>query len=126
MLPEGLHFFCKYYAADFQRGVLIAENGMALRRKFDNSISHARRDRVTRSEFLEAHLAQVRRLQAEEVPLLGYLHWSITDNYEWGSYTPRFGLFSVDYTNNAARSATDYLGDNPSETYARLIKEGGA
>jgi hypothetical protein len=29
----------------------------------------------------------------------------------------------VDYTNNAARSATDYLGDNPSETYARLINE---
>ena len=123
MLPEGLHFFCKYYASEFQRGVLIAENGMALRRKFDNSISHARRDRLTRSEFLTAHIAQVRRLQAEGVPMLGYLHWSITDNYEWGSYTPRFGLFSVDYTNNAARVATDHLGDNPSETYARLIKE---
>jgi beta-glucosidase/6-phospho-beta-glucosidase/beta-galactosidase len=60
-------------------------------------------------------------LLAEGVPMLGYLHWSITDNYEWGSYTPRFGLFGIDYNHDAARSATDHLGDNPSETYARLI-----
>lgn len=123
MLPEGLHFFCKYYAAEYQRGVLIAENGMALRRKFDNSVAHPRRDRLTRSEFLKAHVAQVQRLRAEGVPMLGYLHWSITDNYEWGSYTPRFGLFTIDYLSGATRSATDHLGDNPSQTYARLIAE---
>ncbi len=122
MLPEGLHVFCTYYAAEFQRGILIAENGMALRRKFDNSVSGPRRDRVTRSEFLNAHIAQVRQLLAEGVPMLGYMHWSITDNYEWGTYTPRFGLFTIDYTRNAERVATDHLGDTPSETYARLIK----
>ena len=105
VLPEGMHFFCKYYAKEFQRGILIAENGMALRRKFDNSIAHPRRDRLTRSEFLKAHVAEVRRLVAEDVPMLGYLHWSITDNYEWGSFTPRFGLFTVDYTNHAERLA---------------------
>jgi len=121
VLPEGMHFFCKYYAGEFDRGVLIAENGMALRRKFDNSISHGRRDKVTRSDFLKAHVREVRRLIAEGVPMLGYLHWSITDNYEWGSFTPRFGLFSVDYSADAARHAVDHLGDCPSETYARLI-----
>jgi beta-glucosidase/6-phospho-beta-glucosidase/beta-galactosidase len=123
MLPEGLHFFCQYYAAEFGRSVLIAENGIALRRKFDNSVAHPRRDRVTRSEFLEAHIREVRRLQADGVPMLGYLHWSITDNYEWGSYTPRFGLFTIDYTRDAARTASDHLGDNPSKTYARLVAE---
>jgi beta-glucosidase len=122
MLPEGLSVFCKYYAQEFQRGILIAENGMALRRKFDNSVHGPRRDRVTRSEFLNAHVAQVRQLLADGVPMLGYMHWSITDNYEWGSYTPRFGLFTVDYADNAKRLATDHLGDTPSATYARLIK----
>lgn len=122
ILPEGLHVFCKFYAADYQRGILIAENGMALRRKFDNSVSGPRRDRVTRSEFLNAHVAQVRRLVDEGVPMLGYMHWSITDNYEWGSYTPRFGLFTIDYADGARRLETDHLGDTPSETYARLIK----
>ncbi len=121
VLPEGLHFFCKFYAADFGLPILIAENGMALRRKFDNSLAHPRRDRLTRSEFLISHVREVRRLRAEGVPLLGYLHWSITDNYEWGSYSARFGLFSIDYTNNAERHDSDHLGDNPSATYARLI-----
>lgn len=121
MLPQGLHFFCAYYAREFARPILIAENGMALRRKFDNSVAHPRRDRLTRSEFLKAHVKEVRRLIADGVPMIGYLHWSITDNYEWGSYTPRFGLFTIDYCHDAARSATDHLGDNPSETYARLI-----
>ena len=123
VLPGGLHFFCKYYASEFQRGILIAENGMALRRKFDNSIAHPRRDRLTRSEFLKAHVTEIRRLLAEQVPMLGYLHWSITDNYEWGSYTPRFGLFSIDFTNHAERLAVDHLGDRPSETYARLVAQ---
>jgi beta-glucosidase len=26
----------------------------------------------------------------------GYLHWSLVDNYEWGSYAPTFGLVAVD------------------------------
>ena len=26
----------------------------------------------------------------------GYLHWSLLDNYEWGSYAPTFGLVAVD------------------------------
>jgi beta-glucosidase len=126
VLPEGMHFFCKYYAKEFQRGILIAENGMALRRKFDNSVAHPRRDRLTRSEFIKAHVAEVRRLVAEGVPMLGYLHWSITDNYEWGSFTPRFGIFTLDYTKTAERLAVDHLGDSPSETYARLIAQPGA
>src|SRR5262249_14831034 len=43
-LPEGLHFFCKYYAEDLGRPVLIAENGMALRRTPDNSAATHRGD----------------------------------------------------------------------------------
>jgi len=32
----------------------------------------------------------------ENIPLLGYIHWALLDNFEWGSYTPRFGLVAVD------------------------------
>lgn len=123
MVPEGLYFYCQYYAQDLQLPVMIAENGMALRREPDNQIATCRPDGVTRSEFLERHLHQVRRLLADKVPLIGYMHWSLTDNYEWGSFTPRFGLFAIDYTNGTERLVTDHLGDRPSETYARLIRE---
>lgn len=123
-LPEGLHFFCKYYSEMLgNRPVMIAENGMALRRKPDNSVATHRSDQLRRSQFLELHLQQVQRLRQEQVPLIGYMHWSLTDNYEWGSYTPRFGLFSIDFTANAERLVEDHLGDRPSETYAQLIEK---
>jgi beta-glucosidase/6-phospho-beta-glucosidase/beta-galactosidase len=126
ILPEGLTAFCRLYTSAFPgKGVLIAENGMALRCKTDNKVCSLRRDRVSRSEFLAAHLAEVRRMRDAGLPILGYLHWSITDNYEWGSFTPRFGLFRIDYVNGLRRLATDHLGDNPSQTYARLIRELG-
>lgn len=124
-LPEGLHFFCKYYSQDLgDRPILIAENGMALRRKPDNSVATHRNDQMRRSQFLAAHIQQIRRLVQESVPMLGYMHWSLTDNYEWGSYTPRFGLFTIDFAHGSDRLAVDHLGDCPAQTYAKLIQEG--
>lgn len=123
-LPDGLYFFGKYYAQAFSDlPILIAENGMALRRKFDNSIVESRQDQLRRSDFLQAHLQQVQKLREEEIPLVGYMHWSLTDNYEWGSYTPRFGLYSIDFTQEAKRQKVDPLGDCPSETYATFIRQ---
>ncbi len=122
-LPEGLHFFCQFYAQKLGYPIMIAENGMALRRKPDNSNATRRPDQFTRSEFIKAHLQQVKRLQDEGVPMLGYMHWSLTDNYEWGSYTPRFGLFAIDFAAGTERLVEDHLGDRPSQTYAKLIRE---
>jgi beta-glucosidase len=122
VLPRGLHFFCQYYAGDFGRPVLIAENGMALRRR-PNSPRHPRRDRMTRSQFLRLHVHEVAKIRADGVPLAGYLHWSLFDNYEWGTYTPRFGLYSIDFPQSLERCAADPDGDRPSETYAALIAE---
>jgi len=123
VLPHGLHFFCGYYSRDFcGRDVLIAENGMALRRRSDNLHSR-RRDHFTRSKFLRLYVHEVERIVYDGIPLIGYLHWSLFDNYEWGSFTPRFGLLSLDYTRNTGRLLEDHLGDRPSETYAELIRE---
>ena len=124
VLPRGLYFFCKYYAQDFGRPVLIAENGMAIRRRPDNTAS-SRRDKLTRSDFLRLHVHEIRRALHDGVPVLGYLHWSLFDNYEWGSFTPRFGLFSLDYKKGPERLVEDHTGDRPSETYAELVRGGG-
>jgi beta-glucosidase/6-phospho-beta-glucosidase/beta-galactosidase len=104
--------------------VLIAENGMALRRKPDNSAATPRIDRSRRSEHLTAHVREVLRLRDEGVPVAGYLYWSLTDNYEWGSFTPRVGRYAIDYTEPAERLEEDHLGDRPAEIYARLVREG--
>lgn len=123
VLPRGLHFFCQYYSDDFGgRSVLIAENGMALRRRADNRAT-SRGDKINRSQFLRLHVHEVVKIVNEGIPLIGYLHWSLFDNYEWGSYTPRFGLYSIDYKAGTERSVEDQLGDKPSETYSKLIIE---
>lgn len=120
VLPRGLRFFCEQYYAEFGLPLVIAENGMALRRKRGDHRVH-RRDRMTRSQFIELHLAEVEHIRRRGIPLIGYLHWSLFDNYEWGTYTPRFGLYSIDFDEGTDRRAKDHLGDEPSETYARLV-----
>ncbi len=122
VLPRGLEFFCRYYSEDAGNlPVLIAENGLALRRRVDHTW-HPRRDGVSRSEFLRQHVAEVRRMVDAGVPVFGYLHWSLFDNYEWGSFTPRFGLFSLDYRRSRERLPLDCAGDPAAQTYADLIK----
>lgn len=38
------------------------------------------------------------------VPVIGYLFWTISDNWEWADgYGPKFGLVAVDRANNLAR-----------------------
>lgn len=126
VLPRGLHFFCRYYSEDMNgKPVLIAENGMAHRRRRDNKTS-GRRDKMTRSQFLRLHVHEVTKIVNEGIPLIGYLHWSLVDNYEWGTFTPRFGIFSLDYEKGMDRNVTDHLDDRPSETYAALIAEARA
>jgi beta-glucosidase/6-phospho-beta-glucosidase/beta-galactosidase len=125
VLPRGLQFFCEYYDDEYKLPLLIAENGMALRRRRGQP-EMRRRDRMTRSQFLRLHVHEVDRIRKRGVPLIGYLHWSLFDNYEWGTYTPRFGLYSIDYDRGTDRLVEDQFGDRPSETYARLIAESRA
>ena len=122
VLPRGLHFFCDLYWREYQLPLVIAENGMAQRRRRGES-GQNRRDRISRSEFLRLHVDEVNRIRKEGVPLIGYLHWSLFDNYEWGTYTPRFGLFSIDYERGTDRIAVNEYGDEPSKTYAELIAQ---
>ncbi|HEY1532907.1 MAG TPA: family 1 glycosylhydrolase, partial [Polyangiaceae bacterium] len=64
----------------------ITENGVA-----DAS------DRL-RARFLVEHLREVSEAIASGIPVEGYLHWSLLDNFEWAEgYAPRFGLYAVDY-----------------------------
>ncbi len=121
MLPEGLAFFTKHLSR-YGLPLLIAENGMAHRRLPNNS-PFRRRDNLERSRYLREHIRVVNRLVERGQPLIGYLHWSLFDNYEWGSFAPRFGLFSLDYTVYPTRHAVDATGDNPSATYTEEIRE---
>lgn len=88
--PEGMYNALKRFHKRYNLPILIAENGMA-------TWEHTNRaDRWTRAAYIVAHVQQMQRAINEGVPVLGYIQWSITDNYEWGSYSPCFGLYRVD------------------------------
>jgi beta-glucosidase/6-phospho-beta-glucosidase/beta-galactosidase len=45
-----------------------------------------------------------RCLKLQGVPVDGYLHWTISDNWEWADgYCPKFGLVDVDRSHNLTR-----------------------
>lgn len=86
--------------------IMITENGLA-----DDKDEH-------RQWWISQTLIALSKVVKENIPLIGYLHWSLTDNFEWDKgYWPHFGLFSVDYSTmkrTPRRSAV---------WYARVLKK---
>jgi beta-glucosidase len=55
-----------------------------------------------RIEFIYDALAAVHRMIQDGLPVTGYLHWSLLDNFEWwDGYRPTFGLVAVDRVTQA-------------------------
>jgi beta-glucosidase len=73
----------------------------------------ATHDDAERVEYLHRGLAAVADLVAEGLPVRGYLHWSLLDNFEWvHGYRPTFGLIGVDRETmqRTVRPSAEYLG----------------
>ncbi len=52
-----------------------------------------------RWEFIRQHLESLHRAIREGVRVLGYLYWSLLDNFEWDKgFVQRFGLIGIDYS----------------------------
>jgi beta-glucosidase len=54
-------------------------------------------DDAIRAQFIPAALTDLKKVIDDGVPVQGYCHWSLLDNFEWiFGYKPHFGLHSVD------------------------------
>jgi beta-glucosidase len=60
----------------------------------ENGIATASDDE--RIEFIDGALRGLHAAIGDGIEVLGYLHWSLLDNYEWGTYKPTFGLVAID------------------------------
>ncbi|WP_334183140.1 family 1 glycosylhydrolase [Novosphingobium sp.] len=77
----------RYVHAATKVPVLVSEHGVGTD------------DDTLRARFIPAALEGLKQAIDDGVPVLGYMHWSLLDNYEWiFGYKPRFGLCSVDRT----------------------------
>ncbi len=63
-----------------------------------------------RWEFIREHLKSIAYSIDNGVNVMGYLYWSLIDNFEWDKgFRPRFGLIEVDYNtyNRTARKSAE-------------------
>jgi beta-glucosidase len=71
-------------------------------------------DDAERIEFIKRGLASLHPLIGQGIPLLGYVHWSAFDNFEWVlGYAMQFGLIGVDRVtqDRKPRPSASFLGE---------------
>ena len=98
----------------------IVENGLCNRVR--NGHSYERIDGWDRPRYLRENLAALVAGLDAGLPIGAYLHWSLVDNYEWGSYQPRFGIHGVDRERGVKVLDTDSMGRDSAGTYRLLIE----
>lgn len=104
--PAALGGAIAYAHAATGKPVFVTENGIATL------------DDTQRIRFLHGALESLAAQMRAGVPVLGYLHWSLLDNFEWfAGYGPRFGLVEVD------RSSFRRTPKASAREYARLVRE---
>ena len=99
--PEALEHVIRKVHEDFQGDLIVTENGIATA------------DDTRRAEFIRRALAGVERCVKDGIPVKGYCHWSLLDNFEWQKgYSMTFGLIAVDRATQqrAPKPSLAYLG----------------
>jgi beta-glucosidase len=77
----------RYVHAATKRPIMVTEHGVTTA---DDSL---------RAELIPTALTELKKAMNEGVPVLGYMHWSLIDNFEWVSgYRPTYGLAAVNRT----------------------------
>ncbi|MGZ3690470.1 MAG: glycoside hydrolase family 1 protein [Pseudobdellovibrio sp.] len=105
--PEGLGHSLEEIYKLYHLPILISENGIA-----DSQD-------IQRAEFIKSHVAEIKKAREKNIPVIGYLHWSLTDNFEWAEgLKPRFGLVEMDYKNMKRIPRKSF------EVYKEIIKNG--
>lgn len=91
--PKGLYVALKDLNKRYKKPIIISETGVA---------DHT--DKL-RPEVIKEGLYWAFKAREEKVDLFGYIHWALTDNYEWDSgFNPRFGLIKIDYNEELLRT----------------------
>lgn len=85
--PEALGAVVRYVSTHLKMPIMITENGIATD------------DDTRRVAFIDQALKGVQDCIAEGLQVLGYMHWSLMDNFEWQlGFSKTFGLIEVDRT----------------------------
>lgn len=92
---EVLRWTAKFFYERYKKPIVITENGIG---GMDWVHADGKVHDSQRTDYTARHLAGLKQAIDEDVPVKGYFHWSLMDNFEWHEgYRQRFGLVYVDY-----------------------------
>ncbi|WP_404422481.1 GH1 family beta-glucosidase [Nibricoccus sp. IMCC34717] len=116
--PPSIYWAARFFSERYKLPIVITENGITSTDMVD---PEGRVNDSARQEFLRRYLSQLARAAREGIPVDGYFHWSLMDNFEWAEgYAQRFGLVHVDFeTRKRTPKASAQL-------YRSIIESGGA
>lgn len=93
--PAALYWGPRFLYERYGLPIIISENGMACPDMISGDGKVHDQSRIC---FMEQYLKELERAIDDGVDVVGYMYWSLMDNFEWGhGYRPRFGLIHVDY-----------------------------
>ena len=93
--PECMYYGVTNLYRRYGLPICITENGQSSN---DRVFLDGKVHDIDRIDFLHRYLLLLKRGIDEGTPVIGYLHWSFLDNFEWAEgYDERFGLVYVDY-----------------------------
>ena len=105
--PEALEHVIRRANAEFKNAgridmpIMVTENGIATS------------DDTRRVVFIEKATDGVLACKQDDIPVIGYMYWSLMDNFEWQKgYSMTFGLIEVDRATQERKSKPSlaYLG----------------
>lgn len=122
-VPVALPAFLELYAraAPAGVGVDLLEQGMCYRCGV-GGLPEARPEGYQRGRLLRAGILGCLIARAGGVPVNSYYHWSLIDNYEWGSFEPRFGIHAVRFSEGRRRLPTDVMGEDVAAVYRAVAQ----
>ena len=92
----------EFAAVGVQMPIMVTENVIATTEDAD------------RQSFIKEATDGVKACQKDGIPVIGYMHWSLLDNFEWQKgYSMTFGLIAVDRTTmeRSPKKSLEVLGE---------------
>ncbi|KAL4178498.1 hypothetical protein AMTRI_Chr13g82600 [Amborella trichopoda] len=102
--PQGLKELLVYVNKRYDNPIIyITENGVDEYNNHTISLKQCLND-TWRVDYHRWHMPSILEALREGVRVKGYIIWSLLDNFEWeNGYTVRFGVYYVDFLDNAKR-----------------------
>ncbi len=106
--PQSLGNAVEYVYREVGKQIFVTENGIA---------TH---DDAVRARYIPEAIAGLKRAMDGGIPVMGYIHWTLMDNFEWAAgYDATFGLASVN------RQTFKRTLKPSASVYARIAKGNG-